>query len=134
MTKRSTTTRDRHRALIRRDEPPCHLCGGPIDYSLPHLDPGAFVVDHVIPLARGGEDALHNKKAAHRQPSLQPNQERSLDRGHAEANSSRVTDDDEDVDRVKGWGGDSGPLALRLSGIGGDVCTEPKRSPLRRHL
>lgn len=63
---RSTTTRDRHRATIAQQQPPCHICGQPIDYTLPHLDPMSYVVDHVIPVARGGEDALHNKAAAHR--------------------------------------------------------------------
>lgn len=64
---RSTATRDRHRAMIRRNEPPCHLCGQPIDYTLPYLDPFEFTVDHVIPLAKGGPDTIENKAAAHRQ-------------------------------------------------------------------
>lgn len=63
---RSTTQRDRDRARIRRSKPACHICGQPIDYTLPHLDPAAFVVDHVIPIAKGGADVLANKKAAHR--------------------------------------------------------------------
>ena len=63
---RNTTIRDRHRAAIARGKPPCHICGGEIDYDLPHLDPGAFVVDHVIPVAREGADELSNKRAAHR--------------------------------------------------------------------
>lgn len=58
--------RERHRQLIRRAQPACHICGRPIDYSLPYLDPGEFVVDHVIPLARGGADDLTNKSASHR--------------------------------------------------------------------
>ena len=41
-------------------------CGEPIDYDLPYLDPWEYVVDHVIPLIRGGEDVLSNKQAAHR--------------------------------------------------------------------
>ena len=65
--KRSTTIRDRHRAIIRRGEPACHICGEPIDYDAPHTEPRSFVVDHVVPLARGGEDKLNNKAAAHRQ-------------------------------------------------------------------
>lgn len=64
--KRNTTIRDRHRATIARAEPPCWLCGQPIDYTLRYPDAGAFVVDHVIPIERGGEDALPNKRAAHR--------------------------------------------------------------------
>jgi 5-methylcytosine-specific restriction endonuclease McrA len=67
MVKRNSATRDKHRARIRRDQPACHICGKPIDYTLPHLDPMAFVIDHVIPLAQGGRDAIDNIKAAHRE-------------------------------------------------------------------
>lgn len=63
---RNTTIRDRHRALIAKGQPPCHICGGPIDYTLPHLDPMAFVVDHLIPIVAGGGDTLDNKGPAHR--------------------------------------------------------------------
>jgi len=66
MIKRNTATRDRDRARIARDKPACHICGVAIDYALPHLDPMSFVVDHVIPLAKGGLDVIENKKAAHR--------------------------------------------------------------------
>lgn len=63
---RNTTTRDRHRATIARGQPPCALCGQPIDYTLPHTDPMSYAVDHIIPLHKGGDDALSNKQAAHR--------------------------------------------------------------------
>lgn len=64
--KRNTTIRDRHRAIIRRGEPPCWICGEAIDYTLPAHDQGSFVVDHKVSLARGGPDTLENKAAAHR--------------------------------------------------------------------
>lgn len=67
MAKRNSATRDRHRARIRRDEPGCHICGKAIDYTLPHLDPMAFVIDHVKALHNGGTDTLDNIKAAHRE-------------------------------------------------------------------
>jgi 5-methylcytosine-specific restriction endonuclease McrA len=67
MVKRNSATRDKHRARIARDKPACHICGKAIDYTLPHLDPMSFVVDHVIPLAKGGMDTLDNKLAAHRE-------------------------------------------------------------------
>ena len=77
---RNTATRDRHRRAIQRGHPACGsehhdcgrkhpdcgICGEPIDYELPYLDPWEYVVDHVIPLAAGGLDELPNKQAAHR--------------------------------------------------------------------
>ena len=68
---RNTSIRDRHRKIIAKDEPPCGICGHPIDYNAPHLDPGEFTVDHMVPLAMGGLDVLANKQAAHRRLSLQ---------------------------------------------------------------
>lgn len=65
-TGRNTTTRDRHRAVIRRQHPPCGICQQPIDYTLRYPDPQSFVVDHITPLTRGGTDELDNKQAAHR--------------------------------------------------------------------
>lgn len=64
---RNTTTRDRHRAVIRRGNPPCGICHADIDYRAPHLDPGEFVIDHIVPLARGGLDELENLQPAHRE-------------------------------------------------------------------
>jgi 5-methylcytosine-specific restriction endonuclease McrA len=72
MTTRNTTIRDRHRRTIAQHKPDCSLCGEPIDYTLPHTDPQSFVVDHIIPLDRGGIDELFNpdgtpqKQAAHK--------------------------------------------------------------------
>jgi hypothetical protein len=63
---RNTATRDRDRNAIKRERPPCGICGGEIDYTLPYLDPMSYVVDHVVPIAKGGPDTLANKQAAHR--------------------------------------------------------------------
>lgn len=63
---RNTATRDRHRAAIRREQPPCGICSEPIDYTLPYLDPMSFVVDHIVPIKLGGLDTIDNKQAAHR--------------------------------------------------------------------
>ncbi|GAA1148520.1 hypothetical protein GCM10009651_36470 [Microbacterium natoriense] len=62
---RSDSLRKKHRAIIAKAKPACHICGKPIDYTLKYPDPGCFVVDHVIAIANGGSDALSNKKAAH---------------------------------------------------------------------
>lgn len=66
MTKRNDAIRKRGRQVLAKSRPACHICGEAIDYTLPHTDPRAFVADHVIPLAKGGEDALSNLRAAHR--------------------------------------------------------------------
>lgn len=63
---RSTTRRDRHRKAVARGHPPCHLCNEPIDYEAKHLEPLAFQIDHIIPLAKGGTDDLDNLAPAHR--------------------------------------------------------------------
>lgn len=63
---RSTTTRDRDRASIRRGRPDCGICGGEIDYSVRSPHPDSFEVDHIVPLTRGGADTLENKQASHR--------------------------------------------------------------------
>ena len=62
---RNTTIRDRHRKAIARTKPPCALCGDPIDYTLRYPDPMSYVVDHIVPVIKGGADALENKAAAH---------------------------------------------------------------------
>lgn len=66
MAQRNTTRRDRHRQLIARDKPPCHLCGREILWNADHLHPLAFQADHITPLSRGGEDVLENLAASHR--------------------------------------------------------------------
>lgn len=48
------TVRKKLRARLRAEQRPCHLCGQPIDYSLPHDHPYSFSVDHIVPVARGG--------------------------------------------------------------------------------
>ena len=63
---RSTTTRDQHRAAIRRTKPACGICEQPIDYTLRSPDPMSFEVDHILALHNGGTDTLDNKQASHR--------------------------------------------------------------------
>lgn len=45
---------------------PCHICGLPIDYSLPREDPWAYQLDHVIPVALGGKDGINTSRPSHR--------------------------------------------------------------------
>lgn len=73
MSTRSTTVRDRDRAVIRRGKPPCGICEQPIDYTLRSPNPMSFEVDHVIAIGRNPSperiaelDVLSNKQASHR--------------------------------------------------------------------
>lgn len=64
--KRNASKQARFRKTIARAKPACHICGQPIDWNAGHMDPMSFVIDHVVPIHRGGEDALSNIAAAHR--------------------------------------------------------------------
>ena len=44
----------------RRDISRCHYCGVGISRRLPQGDPKAATLDHVVPLAKGGEWKLYN--------------------------------------------------------------------------
>ena len=35
--------------------PVCHICGRPIDTTLPAGDPAAFEIDELIPVSKGGD-------------------------------------------------------------------------------
>lgn len=67
---RHTTRRRRHRAKLAAEQAPCHLCGRDIDWEAPHLDPLSFTIDHVVPLAKGGQDIIENIRPAHRRCNL----------------------------------------------------------------
>jgi len=52
---------------LRAEQRPCHLCGQPIDYTLPAGHPWSFEVDHLVPISRGGDPYDYaNVDAAHR--------------------------------------------------------------------
>jgi 5-methylcytosine-specific restriction endonuclease McrA len=67
MTARNSHHQTNMRRRVAATKAACHICGRPINYELPYLDPMAFVIDHVVPLARGGKDDITNIKAAHRE-------------------------------------------------------------------
>lgn len=52
------------RARLKAEGRPCHLCGQPIDYGLPLGDPWSFELDHVVPIARGGDPYDYGSVAA----------------------------------------------------------------------
>jgi 5-methylcytosine-specific restriction endonuclease McrA len=65
MTKRNDVVRKRARKVIAASRAACHICGLPIDYTLKWPNKRCFVIDHVVPLDRGGADSLENLRAAH---------------------------------------------------------------------
>lgn len=46
----------RARERIKRERPPCWICGKAINYEAPPGHPDSFELDHYIPLSRGGEN------------------------------------------------------------------------------
>lgn len=56
----------RRKAIFERDGWVCQLCLKPVDRSLPSGDPGAPTIDHVVPVALGGDHADDNLRLAHR--------------------------------------------------------------------
>lgn len=55
------------RAWLKAQGRPCHICGRPIDYSLPAGDPMSFEVDEIVPVSKGGSPLDRaNVDAAHR--------------------------------------------------------------------
>ena len=70
MSNSNASTADRKRRLrsvLRRDGRACWLCGGAM-YIGAHLrqHPRAATLDHVIPVSKGGSNALHNLRGAHK--------------------------------------------------------------------
>ena len=61
---RAEFDRNKKRLLMSQDV--CALCGKPIDKTLKYPDPGAPVVDHIIPLNKGGHPcAMDNLQLTH---------------------------------------------------------------------
>ena len=54
------------RKRILRGRPDCALCGEPINYQAHHLDPDAPQIDHVVPVAHGGQHVFDNLLPVHR--------------------------------------------------------------------
>lgn len=52
-------------ARLRARSQVCHICGNPIDVTLPYTDPMSWTADHIIPRSKGGH-LLGEMKAAHR--------------------------------------------------------------------
>lgn len=46
--------RTRLRNRVRAMGLPCHICGMPIDYSLPAGDPMSYELDEILPVSKGG--------------------------------------------------------------------------------
>lgn len=55
------------RAWLKAQGLPCHICGMPIDYTLPAGDPMSFEVDEIVPVSKGGSPIERSNVApAHR--------------------------------------------------------------------
>lgn len=53
------------RDLVSRDGWVCGICGGDVDMSFRHPHPESLTIDHVVPIALGGDHSLQNTQLAH---------------------------------------------------------------------
>lgn len=51
--------------VFERDGWVCGICDGPVDRELAYPDPMCASLDHVVPLARGGEHTRANTRCSH---------------------------------------------------------------------
>lgn len=59
--------RDKLRRQVAAEGLPCHLCGHPIDYSLPAGHPMSYELDEIVPVSKGGDPfSRDNVAPAHR--------------------------------------------------------------------
>lgn len=65
--RKNGAARTKLREKLKASGGPCALCGGAIDYSLPHFHPDAFEVDEIVPVSLGGNPLdINNVQRAHR--------------------------------------------------------------------
>ena len=53
------------KSIAERDGFRCGICGDSVDMSLPFPDPQSASVDHIVPIAKGGDDTRRNVRLAH---------------------------------------------------------------------
>ena len=56
----------RNKKSIMATQNTCGICGAPVDKTLPHGDPMAPTIDHIIPIAKGGHPSdMDNLQLSH---------------------------------------------------------------------
>lgn len=61
----ATVERFKHQEIFDRDNWRCGICGESIDSALKYPDPMSVSLDHIVPLARGGDHSRENTRASH---------------------------------------------------------------------
>jgi 5-methylcytosine-specific restriction endonuclease McrA len=63
----SCSRRRGQRKTLARHQKHCHICGKWLDFDAPFHSPDFVTLDHIVPISRGGSNALKNLHLAHRQ-------------------------------------------------------------------
>ena len=62
------TAYNRAKKIIYASQSVCAICGRPVNFDLPFPDPMSPTLDHIVPIAKGGDPAaLNNLQLAHLQ-------------------------------------------------------------------
>lgn len=57
---------ERNKQIIFKTHNTCGICGQPVDFSIKTPDPMSAVIDHIIPVSRGGHPSdIENLQLAH---------------------------------------------------------------------
>lgn len=59
-------TYEKNKRVIFKTQNICGICGRPVDFSIKTPDPLSAVIDHIIPIAKGGHPSdIENLQLAH---------------------------------------------------------------------
>ena len=125
---------DKNRKIIIKTQNTCGICGKPVDVSIKAPDPLSPVVDHIIPVSKGGHpSAMDNLQLAHWTCNRQKSDKMFLAKQEApQVLGNRNLPQSTNWATYKGW--ESMWKQLKACRRGGVAPSRPLRSPFTPSL